>query len=59
MLSREDVIRITEGVLEELSLELERGHFTDPNTRTVLLKYKDVVISRVSFGVVQQREYEG
>jgi hypothetical protein len=59
MLNREDVIRITEEVLKNLSLDLERGHFTDPNNRTIVLKYGDIEISRTSFRVVEQREYEG
>jgi len=59
MLNREDVVRITEEVLKGLSLELKDPYFTSPNERTVILKYKDVEISRVDFDVVQKREYEG
>ncbi len=59
MLTRADVERIIENVLSELSIDVEGGDFTMPNYRTVVLKLGDKVISRASFDVVQQREYEG
>jgi len=59
MLNREDVIRIVEGVLEELTLDVKDGDFTMPNYRTVVLKYRDREIAQASFDVVQAREYEG
>ncbi len=42
-----------------VTLELERGHFTDPNNRTIVMKFDDEKIASVSFDVVQKREYEG
>jgi len=59
MLNREDVIRITEEVLKGLRLDVDRGHWTSPNERMIVLKYKDVVIDRMTFDVVQTDEYEG
>lgn len=59
MLTREDVERITENVLRDLSLEVTNGDFTDPNNRTIILKLGTVEISRTYFDVRQQREYEG
>jgi hypothetical protein len=59
MLNKEDVVRITEEVLKGLKLEVERGHWTSPNDREIVLKYKGVVIDKVTFDVVQKREYEG
>lgn len=58
-LNKEDVERIIENVLSELSIHVSSGHFTDPNKRTITLKYKDKVISSDYFDVVQKREYEG
>ena len=59
MLTREDVERITENVLSQLSIKVKNGDFTDPNRRIVLLKLRDRIISQDYFDVVQQREYEG
>jgi len=59
MLIKEDVERITENILRELTLELDRDNFTDPNNRTIILKLNGREIDRVSFDVVQKREYEG
>lgn len=59
MITREDVVRITEQVLRDLTIEVEDGHWTSPNERSIILKYKDAVITRASFDVVQKREYEG
>lgn len=56
MLTREDVERITENVLRNLTLEMERPCFTDPNSRTIVLKHDGKVITRTSFDIVQQRE---
>lgn len=50
---------IIERVLGRLSLSLEKGGFTEPNERTIKLMYEGKVLSKVSFDVVQQREYEG
>lgn len=59
MLTREDVERITENVLRDLTLEMEREDWTNPNQRIIALKYNGRVISQTSFDVVQKREYEG
>jgi len=59
MLIKEDVERITENILRELTLELDRDNFTNPNNRTIILKLNGREIDRVSFDVVQKREYEG
>jgi len=59
MLNRDDVQRIVENVLRDLTLEIKNGDFTDPNSRTIFLKYNGQEIDRVSFNVVQEREYEG
>jgi hypothetical protein len=58
-LNKDDVERIAEGVLRGLSLELNEGGFTDPNSRCVILKHEGAELSRVYFDVVQKREYEG
>lgn len=57
MLTREDVERITENVLRELSIEVYNGDFTNPNERVVSLMYKGNVISKTSFSVVEKDEY--
>jgi len=59
MLTRADVERIVENVLRELTIEVNRGGFTDPNSRTVQLKLGDRVISETYFDVVQKDEYQG
>jgi len=58
-MTRDDVVRITEDVLRNLTLELGRGDFTDPNRRTIVLKLHGREIDQVSFDVVQTDEYEG
>jgi len=58
-MTRDDVERITQNVLRELSIEIKDGGFTDPNSRTVLLKLGDTVLSETWFNVVQRDEYEG
>lgn len=59
MLTRADVERIIENVLSELSIEVRRGDFTDPNSRKVELKLGERILSTDYFDVVQQQEYEG
>jgi hypothetical protein len=59
MLTRTDVERIIENVLNTLSLNITSGGFTDPNSRKIELKLGDRVISTEYFDVVQTREYEG
>lgn len=58
-MTRDDVVRITEQVISELSVSVKNGNFTDPNRRTIVLKHKDKVISETTFDVVQTGEYEG
>ncbi len=58
-LDKEDVERIVESVLENLSIEISGGGFTNPNSRIVKLKYHHQTLSQTSFDVVQTREYEG
>ena len=57
-MTRDDVVRITEEVLKGLTLELGWTDFTDLNSRTIFLKYEGKEINRVTFDVVQKREYE-
>lgn len=58
-LDKHDVERIVETMLSSLTIEVKNGDFTDPNNRTVVLKYKGTELSRTYFDVVQKREYEG
>lgn len=58
-MTRDDVVRITESVLKDLTLEMIRPDFTDPNRRTIVLKLNGKEIDQVSFDIVQQNEYEG
>lgn len=50
---------IGEYLRQNLKLRVKRGHFTDPNDRTIELVLKGEVIDEVRFDVVQKREYEG
>lgn len=59
MLTREDIERITENLLTQLSIEVTDGDFTSPNYRTIKLKLGDRIIDQTTFDVVQKREYEG
>lgn len=58
-MTRDDVVRITEDVLRNLSIEIKDGDFTNPNNRTVMLMYRNQEISRTWFDVVQKGEYDG
>lgn len=59
-MTREDVIRITESVLQRISIEVTTGGFTDPNSRKISLIYEgDRVIACEYFDVADQDEYEG
>jgi hypothetical protein len=51
-MTREDVIRITESVLENLSIEVREGSGTDE--RIIVLNYNDREISRDWFSVRQE-----
>jgi len=57
MLVREDVERIVENVLRNLTLEMIARDFTNPNSRCVSLKLNGREIDRVYFDVVQKDEY--
>lgn len=58
-MTRDDVIRITESVLQRLSIEVTTGGFTDPNSRKISLLYEgDQVIAYEYFNVADQDEYE-
>lgn len=59
MLGRQDVERIIENAFKELELDVKDGDFTNPNKRTIVLKYKGNAIASTWFDVVQTREYEG
>lgn len=59
MLERADVERIIENALRDLSISIKDGGFTDPNSRVVELRYKDTVLQKTYFDVVQKDEYEG
>ena len=58
MLTREDIVRITESVIQNLRLVEERSSFTEPNKRTIHLKYENRIIDTVYFDVKDSREYE-
>lgn len=59
-MTRDDVVRITENVLKELTLELDRSDdFYPSNRRTIVLKYNGREIDRVSFDIEDCREYRG
>lgn len=59
MLTRDDVIRITESVIKDLRIHVTRGGFTDPNSWRVELRYQDELIDTDYFDVVQKDEYNG
>lgn len=59
MLTRADVERITENVISQLTIEIKDGDWTNPNSRTIILKLGDRVLSQDYFDVVQKGEYEG
>ncbi len=59
-LSKDDVERIIENAItENLSIEIAGGEFTNPNGRTITLKYKDKEIYSASIDIRTRREYEG
>ena len=59
MLTREDVERIVENVLRDLSIEVDGGDFTMPNSRCIKLMLSNRELSRTYFDVCQKDEYEG
>ena len=48
-----------EFLKEKLRLTTSSGGFTDPNSRTIKLKFGGETICETSFDVVQTGEYEG
>lgn len=58
-LTKNDVERIVETMLQGLSIEVKNGGFTAPNDRIVILKYNNTEITRTWFDVVQKEEYDG
>jgi hypothetical protein len=44
---------------ENLTIEVESGHWTDPNRREVTIRWGKRKITSDSFDVVQKPEYEG
>ena len=58
-LGREDVERIVENVLRGLSLSVKTENWTDPNTRTISLKYNGIELSSIDVDVANKPEYEG
>ncbi len=59
-MTRDDVERIVENVLRELSLEVEDGDFYGSrNARTIKLMYQGKVITTASFDVEEQDSYRG
>lgn len=58
-MTRDDVERIVENVLRELSLEVEGSDFYgDRNSRTIKLMYRDKVITTAHFNVEDQEGYD-
>jgi hypothetical protein len=58
-MTRDDVERIIENTLRELTIDVTDGDWTNPNSRTVELKYQNRVISTAYFNVKERRDYEG
>lgn len=54
--SEEDFV---EFLKDNLRLTTRSGGFTDPNNRTIELKFGDTTLCETSFNVVQTGEYEG
>jgi hypothetical protein len=53
MLVKEDVERIVENVLRDLTIEIDRGGPDNPNSRCILLKLKGRELDRAYFSVEQ------
>lgn len=59
-LTKDDIERIIENsILNNLKLEIDSGHFTDPNSRLVTLLYKDKEINRIYIDIKEKPEYDG
>lgn len=59
MLGKEDVDRIIESAMKNLSIEVGAVDWIDPNVRTIVLKYNNIEISRTSIDIKYRPEYEG
>ncbi len=57
-LNKSDIERITESVIRELKLVIDKGDFTMPNCRTISLTLHGRVIDSATFDVADQSEYE-
>ena len=55
----QDFEQLKEYLRNNLTVSVESGYFTDPNTRVVTLSLDGEEFSRASFDVVQKPEYEG
>lgn len=53
---KEDII---EWLKEEMTIQVDSGGFTDPNSREISIFIGDQKITSVYFDVVQKPEYEG
>lgn len=53
MLDREDVERIIDNVLRDLTISMTTDHVTDPNDRCITLRFHGREIDRVYFNVEQ------
>ncbi len=53
MLGKEDVDRIIEAAMRNLSVDVEPGIWLDPNLRTIVLKYNGTEISRTDINLTQ------
>lgn len=58
-MNRDDIIRITEDVIRNLSIEVKDGGFTDPNTRKISLLFHGKEISYDYFDITSKDEYQG
>lgn len=58
-MDRNDVVRIVEGVLRDISIDVIKGDFTDPNSRKIELRYEGKVFSSAYFDIKEEDEYEG
>jgi hypothetical protein len=50
---------VQQYIIENLTISVKDGGFTDPNSRTIELKLDGQVICREYINIVSRREYEG
>lgn len=55
--TKDDIERIIKNVLDELTLEIETGCFTDPNFRKIILKLHDKEITSTYIDITNKPEY--